>query len=101
MYGTIAHMRLVPGAEEMFRAYWEALSDNRMPGWVTTAVAHAADDPDDVWLFVLFEDEESYQKNANSKNQDARYVRMRACLVADPEWHDINLISRAERPAES
>ncbi len=40
MYGTIARMRLLPGAEEMFRVYWEALSDNIMPGWVSTSVVH-------------------------------------------------------------
>ena len=99
MYGTIARMRLLPGAEEMFRVYWEALSDNTMPGWVSTSVAHAAGDPHDVWLFVLFEDEASYEKNARSENQDARYRRMRACLQADPEWHDVDLISKTERSA--
>ncbi len=99
MYGTIARMRLLPGAEEMFRAYWEALKDNSIPGWVSTTVTHAADDPDEIWLMVLFEDKESYLRNSESKNQDARYSRMRGCLRDDPEWNDIELISKGERSA--
>ncbi len=83
----------------MFRGYWEALNDNSIPGWVSTTVSHVADDPDDIWLFVLFEDKESYVRNARSENQDARYRRMRGCLQADPEWHDIEVISKGERSA--
>lgn len=45
-------------------------------------------DPLDLWMVVVFDSPESYRANAARPNMDALYRRMRACLEADPEWHD-------------
>ena len=39
-------------------------------------------------MVVVFDSPESYRANAARPNMDALYRRMRACLEADPEWHD-------------
>lgn len=49
-------------------------------------------DAHDCYLVVAFKDKESYHANARDPKQDERYQRMRAILVADPEWHDGEIV---------
>jgi hypothetical protein len=41
-----------------------------------------------MWLFVAFEDRESYERNAEDPAQHERYLEYRALMEEDPEWHD-------------
>jgi hypothetical protein len=43
---------------------------------------------DEVLLVVMFEDRESYHRNADDPAQHEEYLKMRALLEADPEWTD-------------
>jgi hypothetical protein len=43
---------------------------------------------DEVWLAVFFEDKASYMKNANDPRMNEAFMRYRALLTEDPEWHD-------------
>lgn len=87
-YGTVARMRLLPGAEPLFRAQFEALVHEQLPGWLTTTFFQSDQDPLDVWMVVAFESREAYRANAERPNMDALYRRIRGCLATDPEWHD-------------
>lgn len=89
MYGTIAKLRVKHGAEPLLDAWYggmmHAVADK---GWLQTTIYQSDDDPQIYWMVVLFEDREAYRRNAESRNQDARYRQLRSCLESDPEWHD-------------
>ncbi len=43
---------------------------------------------DEILLVVMFDDKESYTKNADDPAQHQDYLKMRALLEDDPEWTD-------------
>jgi quinol monooxygenase YgiN len=88
MYGTVARMRAKPGTAEQFVALAAEYEDLDVPGFVASYVYRLDDNEDDYYMAVLFEDRESYRRNAEDPAQDERYQRMRALLEADPKWHD-------------
>lgn len=91
MYGTIAKLRVKQGLE----AELERLSreeQNEISGILFQYVYRMDEDPQQLMLVVGFESRESYRKNAESPEQDARYQTYRALLEADPEWNDGEII---------
>jgi len=56
-------------------------------GFVRSFVLYE-NDGDVAWLFAVFSDRATYEKNADDPAQDARYQEYRALLEEDPEWHD-------------
>lgn len=48
-------------------------------------------------MSVVFDSEESYQKNADSSGMDAQFKKMREHLREDPEWHDGHVLHEAMR----
>ena len=45
---------------------------------------------------VVFESREAYWANAQSPDQNQRYQEMRALMLADPEWHDGEIVDVVE-----
>jgi len=88
MYGTIARLRVKPGAEGQLLAMSREESALHIPGYISQYVVRMEQDPDEYYLVVLFESRETYFANADSPEQNARYQVFRAMLAADPEWHD-------------
>lgn len=41
-----------------------------------------------VFLVAVFDDEASYRENADSPEQNERFMQMRALLADDPDWMD-------------
>jgi len=97
VFGTIARSRLKEGVSvEQLKALF-ADADDQRAGAVALLVYQSADDPRDVWIASAFESRETYFKNADSPEQNARFERMRALVEGQPEWHDGNvLLARAE-----
>jgi heme-degrading monooxygenase HmoA len=95
MYGTVAKMRIKPGAEakliELTRSEDMTAS---MPGYISTTVYKLDSDPNDFIMVVLFEDKESYTKNADSPEQDARYREFVQYLEGAPQWQDGEVVYR-------
>ena len=50
-------------------------------------------DPGELFLVAIFESRQAYWANAQSPEQDRRYLELRALLDSDPEWHDGEIIS--------
>ena len=50
-------------------------------------------DPGELFLVAIFESRQAYWDNAQSPEQDRRYLELRALLDSDPEWHDGEIIS--------
>ncbi|HEU4793668.1 MAG TPA: antibiotic biosynthesis monooxygenase [Nitrolancea sp.] len=88
MYGTVARLQLKPGVEGEFFELSREFEAANVPGYVGEYVYRMDADPSVFYLAVVFESKEAYVSNANSPEQNARYVKYRELLVSDPEWHD-------------
>ena len=88
MYGTVSRMRVKPGSGERLREVMAAYDDLKIPGFVGTYVYRMDRDPDEYFTAVLFEDRDSYTRNAEDPEQDRRYRELRELLTEDPEWND-------------
>ena len=75
MYGTIARMRLKPGAEERLKALMAEYDGTKVPGFKGQVVYRSDRDPNEFWLAVVFESKAAYQANAASPEQHERYQR--------------------------
>jgi len=92
MYGTVARMRVKPGAEQKLIEFTRDESDVKIPGFIAQYVYRMDNDPSEYYLVVLFESRAAYSANADSPEQDARYQEFRALLASDPEWHDGEIV---------
>ena len=92
MYGTVAQFQAKPGTEAQLAAYNRDVGSLSLPGIVATYVYRLDADPNMYYLAVIFDSKETYLANAADPMQDERYRRLRALLVADPEWHDGEVI---------
>lgn len=88
MYGTVARLRVKPGAEAQVTQQMRDFAALRIPGCIQTYLYQMDADPRECYLVVLFESKEAYWANARSPEQDARYQDMLAVLEGPPEWHD-------------
>ena len=91
LYGTIAKMKLKPGAEDKMMQAMEG-SDAGPEGHVATYVFKSDADPNVHFVTTVFESKSAYKKFADSPAQDERCRQMRELLAADPEWHDGEVI---------
>jgi hypothetical protein len=87
MYGTVARTQVKPENRGRLRAVFEGQSYESVPGFVTSFVLWE-NDSDTAWLFAVFEDRTSYERNADDPAQHERYLAYRALLEDEPEWHD-------------
>jgi len=93
MYGTVAKMTIKPGAEaDLMRLFDDIAGEIESPGYITDYVYRMDNEPDVYYMAVLFKDRESYAANAADPAMHARYLRYRALLESDPEWHDGEVI---------
>jgi len=99
MYGTIARLRIQAGRESEMVEHLNQYDATQVPGFVASAFYRADQGGDAYWLAVVFESKESYQANADSPEQDARYREFRGILAADPEWHDGEVLLRQTAPS--
>ncbi len=93
MYGTIAHMRFKAENKQALVDNLTSQTRVDVPGFVSARLLFPDDRPGEAYLAAVFEDRDSYMKNADSPEQHDRYVQMRALLDADPEWTDGEWVS--------
>jgi antibiotic biosynthesis monooxygenase (ABM) superfamily enzyme len=92
MFGTVARLRAKPGSEAQLMELNREYESLDVPGQIATYVFRLDGGDNDYYLVALFEDRESYFRNAESPEQDARYRKMRELLEDDPKWHDGEVI---------
>jgi quinol monooxygenase YgiN len=93
MYGTVARTQVKPENRAKLAEVMEAQRPpSEVAGYVAGYVLYE-NDSDNGWLFAIFEDRASYDKNADSPEQNDRYMQIRALMEADPEWHDGEITS--------
>lgn len=93
MYGTIARMQIKPGMmERLTRVARDQDVSGSIPGLVFSYVYQTDADPNVCYLAVGFESRDAYTANANSPEQNQRYLQLREYLASDPEWHDGEIV---------
>lgn len=93
MYGTVARLRVKPGAESQLQEQMRSYDAVKVPGFVTTYVYRMDANPNEYYMAVIFDSKDAYWANAKSPEQDARYRGMLQSLEGEPEWHDGEIIS--------
>jgi heme-degrading monooxygenase HmoA len=85
LYGTIAKMKLKPGAEDKLMKTMEGVTPE---GHIATFVFKADADPNVHFVATVYESRNAYKKFADSPEQDKRFNEMKQLLAGEPEWHD-------------
>lgn len=96
MYGTIARFQVKPGMEAQLNQLQQEFTAATVPGFVAAYVYQMEANPSEHYLAVLFASKAAYQANASSPEQEARYHKLRALMLADPEWHDGEIVSMSQ-----
>lgn len=91
-FGTIAKYRVKPGHDKELTADMARFEDSPPDGWRYHTVFKSTEDPNEIWLSVVFDSEEAYKRNAGSPEMDAEYRRLLQHLESEPEWHDGHVI---------
>jgi hypothetical protein len=87
MYGTIARMKVKPGALPALKKMSEE-ARGRVKGYVGSYVYQMDKDPNEIYMVVLFNSKQEYFANADSPEQNVEYEKMMMFMSAEPEWHD-------------
>jgi hypothetical protein len=96
MFGTVGRAHIKPENKDRLR---EEMADEAylsIPGYRKSFLMFPENREDEVLIVAMFEDADSYWKNAEDPAQDARYRKMRALLEDDPEWSDGEWIAAPE-----
>jgi quinol monooxygenase YgiN len=96
MYGTVARLRVKPGMEAKFVEVGRAMVAQRIPGNVATYVYQMDTNPQEFYLAVIFSNKAAYLANAESAEQNARFLELMSVLESEPEWHDGEIVSHFE-----
>jgi hypothetical protein len=91
MYGTVARLRVKPGKLQELKDFGES-GQGAIPGLVSQSIYQLDSDPNTLILVVAFESKDAYWANANSAEQNERYLELRQLLDADPEWMDGEIV---------
>lgn len=92
MYGTVARVRLLPGALPAMNVLFDEFKAANVPGVVGELMYRMDADPDEYFMVAVFDSRESYRANAEDPAQHERFLAMRALLQSDPEWHDGEIV---------
>lgn len=91
MYGSIAKLTLKPGGLDAIRTIAESTTEYP-PGAVAEYAYQMDDNPNEVWIAIIFEDEDAYRANAERPEQHTKFERIAQWFAADPEWHDGEIV---------
>jgi quinol monooxygenase YgiN len=102
MFGTVARYRVKEGHVDEFMKEMGTFEGDPPEGWLYHTVFRSTNDPNELWMSVVFENEAVYKKSADSPEMDRQYRQMLLHLEVEPEWHDGNVIHEAmrEQPAK-
>lgn len=90
MYGTIAKVRINPEKLDEIRALSDEIG--MAPGQIARYIYQMDTDPNEFYLVAMFEGREAYRANAASPEQHQRFIKLRALMDGDPEWHDGEIV---------
>jgi quinol monooxygenase YgiN len=88
MYGSVAKMRVKPGELEELTEMMDMEGGHSPGGAVSLSVFQMDADPNEIWVVAISQSREAYRAYSESPRSHELYLKMRRALVADPEWHD-------------
>jgi quinol monooxygenase YgiN len=91
MYGTVAKVRVKPGALEALNRLLE-YRDGAPPGGVAIYTYQMDADPNELYMVAVFESKEVYHANAQSAEQNQLYEQMVQWFDGEPEWNDGEIV---------
>ena len=92
MYGAIVRYQAKPGMADALIRFGRTLPPRHIPGFITQTVYRTDANPDEFFLMLVFDSKAAYQANALDPAYQDAYRQWRTLLVADPEWHDGEII---------
>ena len=92
MYGTVARFRVKSGMEKEIEAIVRDYENTPPPGYIGEYIYRLDSDPQTYIMAVMFESKEAYWANAQSPEQNQRFMDLRAMLLEDPLWHDGEIV---------
>ena len=95
MYGTVARLHVKSGSDTKLNELTRNFSSFHVPGFVASYLYQTNAGSNEYYLAVVFDSKASYTANAESSEQNTRYLEMRELLASDPEWHDGEITSSA------
>lgn len=95
MYGTVARMHIKAGKEVQFQQTAQEIEVGRAPGQVAVYVYQMDRNSHEFFLAAIFESKEAYFANANSPEQNARFMKLMQVLESEPEWNDGEIVYSA------
>ena len=90
MFGTVGRAHIKPENRDKLRAAFDRQEADQaaVPGYVTSYVMFPENRQDEVLLVAMFQDRDSYYRNADDPAQHQRYLEYRALMEDEPEWSD-------------
>jgi antibiotic biosynthesis monooxygenase (ABM) superfamily enzyme len=88
MFGTVGRAHIKPENREKFAEVMNKPEYADVPGYRHGYLMFPENRQNEVVIVAVFDDRESYFKNAADPAQHQRYLEYRALLEDDPEWTD-------------
>jgi quinol monooxygenase YgiN len=88
MYGTVGRAHIRPENREEFVRLITSPEYRQVPGFRRGFLMFPENRENEVILVAMFEDRDSYVRNAEDPTQHQRYLAYRALLDDEPEWSD-------------
>jgi hypothetical protein len=88
MFGTVGRAHVRPENREKLREVLTDATYRTVEGYRRGYVMFPENREDEVIIVAMFEDSDSYWKNADDPAQHERYLKFRELLEDDPEWSD-------------
>lgn len=88
MYGTVGRASIKPENKEKLAEVFRNQSGADVQGFVSGYVMFPENMEGEVLIVAMFEDRDSYRRNAEDPAQHERYLEYRALLDSEPEWSD-------------
>ena len=93
MYGTIAKLNVKPEKVKNFKeSMKEDLYDYSPKGYKNSYLYQMDSNENEFYLTVVFENEDAYNKNAESEETNKHFKNMMNFLESEPDWHDGKII---------
>jgi hypothetical protein len=88
MYGTVGRARVSPQNRDRLVEMMTSPAYVEVPGYRRGYLMFPENREGEVLIVAVFEDRESYRRNADDPAQHERYLAYRALLEDEPEWSD-------------
>jgi len=88
MYGTVGRVKVKAENRDKLVEVMRGQGNVDIPGFNKAYAMFPENQDDTAIMVVLFDDKDSYWKNANDPEQDKRYREFAQFFESEPEWND-------------